>query len=92
MADTKPTRAMQIVSVRFGERQLELIQHEAEAEGVSASQFIRDAAYARAALAAVERKTASARMWVAMLALAREGGTDTLAEALARALNEIQSP
>lgn len=70
-------RRMQVQSIRFGERQWRLIQAEAEAEGVSASQFIRDAAYGRALLTRAEREPELVR---AITALAR----GELVEAMAR--------
>jgi hypothetical protein len=84
--DARNTRAMQIVSVRFGEQQLAFIQAEAEHEGVSASQFIRDASYARAIMQAAERKTDTPKMWLALVAVAEELGP----EALVRALHDAQ--
>jgi len=41
---------MPIKSVRFGPQQLELIAEMADANGVSVSQYIRDAAFARAVM------------------------------------------
>lgn len=42
--------AMKVQSVRFGGYQWRLVTDAAEKEGVSAAQFIRDAAYARAVM------------------------------------------
>lgn len=46
---------MRVQSVRFGDRQWALIVRMAELEGVSAAQFIRDAANARALVSAIGR-------------------------------------
>lgn len=43
-------KRMQVQSVRFGESQWRLVQRQAELEGTSASQFIRDAAVTRAVI------------------------------------------
>jgi uncharacterized protein (DUF1778 family) len=79
---------MRIVSVRFGEDQIDLIHQMAEASGVSASQFIRDGAYARAATLAVQRKEHQARMWITMLALAESCGADAVATSVREVLRE----
>jgi hypothetical protein len=54
---------MKVQSVRFGTGQWDLICAAAEAEGISAAQFIRDAAYARAVL---HQRESGALVWVAL--------------------------
>lgn len=46
---------MPVRSIRFGVRQWDLIKREAEHEQVDASQFVRDAAFARALIASYRR-------------------------------------
>lgn len=82
---------MQIVSVRFGAQQIELIQQEATVEGVSASQFIRDAAYARAVIYAARRNAVVVQMWDAMIAVVEEGGQDQLAGELRGLLDDVHA-
>lgn len=57
---------MVIRSVRFGPRQADLIAQMAEAEGVSASQYIRDAAFARAMFDAATRGDRGETLWKQM--------------------------
>jgi uncharacterized protein (DUF1778 family) len=76
---SRPTRAMELVSVRFGAHQIELIKTEAAADGVSVSQFIRDAAYARAVMEAAQRNAKTMRLFRQMIAIIEEAGSDTLA-------------
>lgn len=83
------SRAMQIVSVRFGSQQIELIQQEATIEGVSASQWIRDAAYAKAVLTAARRNAAVTTMWQGLIAVIEEAGHDLLAGQLRDALDVV---
>lgn len=80
---------MQIVSVRFGTEQIALIQREADAEGVSASQFIRDSAYARAVLSAARRNATNVRMWDALIAVVEELGADELSAELRDLLADV---
>lgn len=81
-----PSRAMQIVSVRFGRSQKALIDTEAEAEGVSTSQFIRDSAYGRAVVYGVRRQRAELQVLEAMMAFVEEYGSDKSAPAIEEAL------
>jgi uncharacterized protein (DUF1778 family) len=83
-------RAMDIVSVRFGTEQIALIKEEAELEGVSASQFIRDAAYARAVLSAARRNATTVRMWDKLIAVVEVAGQDTLNAELREMLGDVQ--
>lgn len=46
---------MRETKIRFGQRAWNLIQSEAEIDGISASQFVREAAIARAILVRYER-------------------------------------
>jgi hypothetical protein len=69
---------MQIVGVRFGHKQRQLIQKEAAEEGVSESQFIRDAAYARAVLYAAQRKDSLPQLWLLMAEIVQEAGSADL--------------
>jgi uncharacterized protein (DUF1778 family) len=78
MPSNARTRAMQIVSVRFGTAQIRLIQNEAESEGVSTSQFIRDAAYARAIMQSARRNRSTALMWEKLIAVVESAGADEL--------------
>lgn len=82
-------RAMQIVSVRFGAEQIEVIQQEAEHEGVSASQFIRDAAYARAVLYSARRNATTIQMWDTLIAVVEEAGHDELSAQLRGMLGDV---
>jgi uncharacterized protein (DUF1778 family) len=84
-------RAMQIVSVRFGAQQIELIQQEASVEGVSASQFIRDSAYARAVLYAAKRNAVVVEMWDRMIAVVEESGYENLAGELRGLLDDVRA-
>lgn len=77
---------MHIQSVRFGVQQLGFIRQEADAEGVSLSQFIRDAAYGRAMLYSLQRRDAIPRMYLLMLEMAREVGSDQLLRAVQNAM------
>lgn len=70
------SRRMRIVGVRFGQQQRELIRDEAKYEGVSESQFIRDAAYARAVVSAARRKDQVPRLVDALLALSANMDSD----------------
>lgn len=79
---SKGSRAMQIVSVRFGADQIELIQQEAGDTGVSASQFIRDSAYARAVLGAAKRNRASLELWENLIAVVETVGYDGLSASM----------
>jgi hypothetical protein len=63
---------MVIRSVRFGPRQADFITRMAEHEGVSASQYIRDAAYARAIFDAARRGDHEVALWRAMVEAAPE--------------------
>lgn len=74
--DRQLSRRMQIVGVRFGQQQRELIRDEAKAEGISESQFIRDAAYARAVVMAARRKQAIPRLVDALLSLSADLDSD----------------
>jgi uncharacterized protein (DUF1778 family) len=78
MPSNSRTRAMQIVSVRFGTAQIRLIQNEAETEGVSTSQFIRDAAFARAILLSARRNRSIALLWEKLIAVVEEAGADEI--------------
>jgi uncharacterized protein (DUF1778 family) len=82
---------MQIVSVRFGAQQIELVQQEATVEGVSASQFIRDAAYARAILYAARRNATVVAMWDKLIAVVEESGQDELAADLRGLIEGVQA-
>lgn len=82
---------MQIVSVRFGADQIELIQEEASEVGVSASQFIRDAAFARAVLSSARRNSASVALFERLIAVVERAGHDDLSAEL-RDLLEHQPP
>jgi hypothetical protein len=70
---------MEIVSVRFGADQIELIKCEASVDGVSVSQFIRDSAYARAIMQAAKRNAAAMKLFAAMVAVIEEAGGDAVA-------------
>lgn len=88
-SDEALTRRMQIVGVRFGQQQRELIRDEAKAEGISESQFIRDAAYARAVVAAARRQDTVPRLVDALMALSANldgNGRSEVAEAIGDAL------
>jgi uncharacterized protein (DUF1778 family) len=71
------TRAMQTVGVRFGDEHIELIQAEAAHDGISVSQFIREAAYTRAVLSAARRNEVSVVLF------------ERIHEAVAGALREV---
>lgn len=85
--NSEPTRAMTIVSVRFGHRQKLTIDEEAELEGVSTSQFIRDAAYGRAVVYRAQRLSLEVRVLEAMVRFAEESGSDELASVVEDALD-----
>lgn len=53
--DSGPRPAMKVTTVRFGPDLWRLLESEAEYVGISASQYIREAALARAAAAAAAR-------------------------------------
>ena len=72
------TRAMQVVSIRFGVEQLGLIHEEAEAENVSVSQYVRDAAWARAVMSATQRNSTQLEMWERLIRVIEEAGQDQL--------------
>jgi uncharacterized protein (DUF1778 family) len=55
---------MRETKIRFGQRAWNLIQSEARADGVSASQFVREAAVARAVLARHERGETTTNDWI----------------------------
>lgn len=86
MPSNSRARAMQLVSVRFGTTQIRLIQNEAEAEGVSTSQFIRDSAYARAILQSARRNRTTALMWEKLIAVVESAGADELSGELSELL------
>lgn len=88
--DPRPSRAMQIVSVRFGALQLSDIAREAEVEGISTSQFIREAAYARALVTRARRGDALHEVSVAFLELVQEVGSDAAHTTLEGALAKLQ--
>jgi hypothetical protein len=73
---------MDIVSVRFGSQQIALVQRMADAEGVSASQYIRDASFARAVLDAARANATSVLMWEKLIAVVEEVGNDQLSAEL----------
>jgi uncharacterized protein (DUF1778 family) len=86
----RPTRAMQIASVRFGEHQRAIIEEEARIEGVSTSQFIRDAAYGRALSYRARRCAADQKVLEAILRFIEEVGTDTAGPVIEEALAAIE--
>jgi uncharacterized protein (DUF1778 family) len=90
MPKPPPTRAMEIVSVRFGTDSINLLRQEAGFENVSVSQFIRDAAQARAVLSAARRNAITVRMWDRLIAVIEEAGNDRLSGELRDLLPEIQ--
>jgi hypothetical protein len=59
--------------VRFGDATWAAIQKEAEEEGVSASQFVREAALARVWFGRARRGSSKAHAFAALLDSAREG-------------------
>ena len=65
-------RGMKVQAVRFGVIQWELIREEAAMEGVSASQFIRDAAFLRAMFHRARRNADEGAMIARLYELARE--------------------
>lgn len=71
-------------SIRFGHGQYDLIVREAQLEGVSASQFIRDAAFARAVTRVAHRDGETFHLWetIARHAAAIEGELEDRAKAL----------
>jgi uncharacterized protein (DUF1778 family) len=81
---------MQIVSVRFGTDQFSLVKDVAEAEGVSASQYVRDAAYARAILDAARRNATTVEMWDRLIAVVEEVGQDQLSGELRDLLQAVR--
>src|SRR3954451_16261915 len=83
-------RAMQIVSVRFGTDQFSLVKDVAEAEGVSASQYVLDAAYARAILDAARRNATTVEMWDRLIAVVEEVGQDQLSGELRDLLQAVR--
>jgi uncharacterized protein (DUF1778 family) len=89
MAHNSP-RAMDIVSVRFSADQIDLISQEAEHNGVARSQFIRDAAYARAVMSAAQRNAASVRLCNALIAFVDEFGNDALSLQMRSALEAAE--
>lgn len=86
---SQPSRAMQIVSVRFGREQIELIQEQAALDGVSASQFIRDSAHARAVMLAAQRNATTIQLFQKLLAVISFAGNDTLTAALEELLANV---
>jgi mobilization protein NikA len=65
--ETQTTEGMKVTTVRFGEDLWALLESEAERAGVSVSQYIREAALARAAFAAGSRAEAPSELlarWV----------------------------
>lgn len=91
MPNQSQSRAMQIVSVRFGTEQITLIQDEAGAENVSVSQYIRDAAYARAILSAARRNATTVAMWDKLIAVVEEAGHDQLSHDLRDLLGAVRA-
>lgn len=83
----KESRAMQIVSVRFGADQIELIHQEASADGKSVSQFIRDAAHVQAVLRAAERNRVTVQLLESMIAVVETTGHDELSAQLRELLD-----
>lgn len=81
---------MQIVSVRFGSDQIELVQNEAEAGGRSASQFIRDAAYSQAVVLAARRNRTTVLMWNALIAAVEAAGHDEVSASLRGLLGDVE--
>src|SRR4051812_18565654 len=68
MADAKPAsdaRAMKVTTVRMGDDLWALLEHEAAVLDVSVSQYLREAALARAAYAAGARAGAPAELLAA---------------------------
>jgi uncharacterized protein (DUF1778 family) len=86
----RESRAMRIVSVRFGAGQIALVQQEADREGVSASQFIRDAAWARAVLNAARENATTVLMWEKLIAAVEAAGHDVLGAELHDLMDEVE--
>lgn len=80
---------MELVTVRFGDSQLELIKSEASLDGISLSQFVRDAAFARAVIQNVRRSGVVAQLLEAVVAVAELDGGDALAEQLLNVLGAV---
>jgi uncharacterized protein (DUF1778 family) len=91
MPNHSQSRAMQIVSVRFGTEQITLIQDEAGVENVSVSQYIRDSAYARAILSAARRNATTVAMWDKLIAVVEEAGHDQLGHDLRDLLDAVRA-
>lgn len=69
---------MQVQSIRFSDRQWALIQEKARGQGISAGQFVREAAVAHAIVLAVVDNPGSEALWLETLATLREAGGDAL--------------
>jgi uncharacterized protein (DUF1778 family) len=72
---------MTVKAIRFSPEQWTLVREMATSEGVSAGQFVRDAAVAHAIVLAVERGAEGsdhAKLWLETLATLRVAGADAL--------------
>jgi hypothetical protein len=81
-------RAMGIVSVRFASYQMEVITPEATRAGVSTSQYIRDATYARAVLGAATHADRTLRLVSGLITLAETNGHEGIAATLRDVLED----
>lgn len=64
--EERHTGRMEVQSIRFGREQWQLIREAAARDGVSASQYIRDAATGRALISELARNTERAEVWSAL--------------------------
>lgn len=92
MTDAERQKGMQVQSIRFSDSQWALIRQIADLEGISASQLIRDAAFAYAIAVAIETGgLPTVERWKEALAAGRAGGHDLLKAAAAHALPDLPS-
>jgi hypothetical protein len=91
---THRMRGMRVQSVRFGEGTWTMVQRMAEVEGVSASQYIREAVFARAIAQSVRTGAGDPDMqrWLALIDHATAAGPDGLEALLERILDGEPPP
>jgi uncharacterized protein (DUF1778 family) len=80
---------MEIITVRLGDSQLELIKAEAALDGISLSQFMRDAAFARAVMQNARRNGRLTALLENITAFTEEAGNDALAGQLLALLDDF---
>lgn len=81
---------MNVFGVRFGKEQLAFVAREAQIEGVSISQFIRDAASARAVMLCAQRHGLTMQLLSTLIETTEYEGADVLAAQLRALVAELE--